>query len=228
MPEVVEEAASDDVRGSVASFADLLLPVRSSATRRCTLTRQGQEALVRALSKAGFTAPSPVQEAAIPLGRFGADLIVQARSSHARGVSPPHSRAGQVGNGQDCDVRHHHCGLCAAWQGAAGPRHRADARSGSADAAHRRGPLLRAAVQGAPRCAYRAQRRAPLTRIGCAGTVLCIRRRPVCRSRRLAAAARLPGCGRDSRTAACATRARPPARRGAASPGALQRALRRA
>jgi ATP-dependent RNA helicase DDX20 len=37
-----------------------------------------QEALVRALGKAGFTKPSPVQLAAIPLGRFGADLIIQA------------------------------------------------------------------------------------------------------------------------------------------------------
>ncbi len=42
-------------------------------TRRST-----QPALVRSLHKAGFWQPSPVQQAAIPLGRFGADLIVQA------------------------------------------------------------------------------------------------------------------------------------------------------
>ena len=37
-----------------------------------------QAALVRALGRAGFKRPSPVQRVAIPLGRFGSDIIVQA------------------------------------------------------------------------------------------------------------------------------------------------------
>lgn len=46
------------------SFADLLLP----------------PPLVVALAAAGFSRPSPVQKAAIPIGRVGTDLIVQAKS----------------------------------------------------------------------------------------------------------------------------------------------------
>ena len=33
---------------------------------------------MRSLQRAGFSQPSPVQQSAVPLGRFGADLIVQA------------------------------------------------------------------------------------------------------------------------------------------------------
>ena len=35
---------------------------------------------MRGLNLSGFTIPSPVQRAAIPLGRLGADLVVQAKS----------------------------------------------------------------------------------------------------------------------------------------------------
>jgi ATP-dependent RNA helicase DDX20 len=53
-----------DVLGDAPSFADLLLPT----------------ATVHALRAAGFLRPSPVQQAAIPLARLGADLIVQAKA----------------------------------------------------------------------------------------------------------------------------------------------------
>lgn len=53
-----------DVEGDAGSFDDLLLPAT----------------LVHALSEAGFKRPSPVQQAAIPVGRVGSDLIVQAKS----------------------------------------------------------------------------------------------------------------------------------------------------
>eukprot|EP00967_Tisochrysis_lutea_P101596 scaffold152557_cov20-Tisochrysis_lutea.AAC.1 len=36
--------------------------------------------MTAALAACGFERPSPVQEAAIPLGRVGSDLIVQAKS----------------------------------------------------------------------------------------------------------------------------------------------------
>ncbi len=52
------------------SFEDLLVPVP----------------LVRALTQAGFDRPSPVQQAAIPLGRVGSDLIVQAKSGTGKTV----------------------------------------------------------------------------------------------------------------------------------------------
>lgn len=42
--------------------------------------------LVRSLVAAGFERPSPVQKAAIPLGRVGADLIVQAKSGTGKTV----------------------------------------------------------------------------------------------------------------------------------------------
>ena len=44
------------------------------------------EPLVAALAAAGFERPSPVQKAAIPLGRTGADLIVQAKSGTGKTV----------------------------------------------------------------------------------------------------------------------------------------------
>jgi ATP-dependent RNA helicase DDX20 len=59
-------AASSGVDGldAATSFEQLCLPA----------------ALLRGLQRAGYRAPSPVQRAAIPLGRAGADLIVQAKS----------------------------------------------------------------------------------------------------------------------------------------------------
>jgi len=38
------------------------------------------DAVIRGLRDAGFERPSPVQAAAIPLGRFGADLVARAKS----------------------------------------------------------------------------------------------------------------------------------------------------
>jgi ATP-dependent RNA helicase DDX20 len=55
---------------STSTFADLLLP----------------PPLVSALLAAGFARPSPVQEAAIPLGRARCDLIVQAKSGTGKTV----------------------------------------------------------------------------------------------------------------------------------------------
>ena len=58
----------------------MVLSVHSGVlTQLCT-----QPELVRSLHKAGFSQPSPVQQNAVPLGRFGADLIVQARRGAAR------------------------------------------------------------------------------------------------------------------------------------------------
>jgi hypothetical protein len=59
-----ERERTDDVRSEAESFADLLLP----------------PAMVAALAAAGFVRPSPVQAAALPPGRAGGDLIVQAKS----------------------------------------------------------------------------------------------------------------------------------------------------
>jgi ATP-dependent RNA helicase DDX20 len=42
---------------------------------------------VRGLANAGFRIPSPVQRAAIPLGRLGADLVVQAKSGTGKTVT---------------------------------------------------------------------------------------------------------------------------------------------
>jgi hypothetical protein len=63
-------ARTKDVRGELGSFRDLLLP----------------DALVKSLELAGYTKPSPVQQQAIPLGRLGADLIVQAKSGTGKTV----------------------------------------------------------------------------------------------------------------------------------------------
>ncbi len=52
------------------SFSDLGLPTQ----------------LVAALSLCGYDRPSPVQQAAIPLGRLGSDLIVQAKSGTGKTV----------------------------------------------------------------------------------------------------------------------------------------------
>ena len=55
---------SADVLSASKSFASLLLPPH----------------VQQALRDAGFRRPSPVQEAALPLARLGADLIVQAKA----------------------------------------------------------------------------------------------------------------------------------------------------
>eukprot|EP00879_Flechtneria_rotunda_P028089 GHRR01030167.1.p1 GENE.GHRR01030167.1~~GHRR01030167.1.p1 ORF type:complete len:147 (+),score=18.92 GHRR01030167.1:79-519(+) len=55
---------TSDVQSDACSFNDLLLPAP----------------LVNALTAAGLVRPSPVQNAAIPIGRVGTDLIVQAKS----------------------------------------------------------------------------------------------------------------------------------------------------
>lgn len=55
---------TEDVQSDAGSFSDLLLP----------------QPMVSALAAAGFQRPSPVQKAAIPIGRLGTDLIVQAKS----------------------------------------------------------------------------------------------------------------------------------------------------
>lgn len=55
---------TSDVRPAAESFAEFLLP----------------EWLLKGLNDAGFMQPSPVQEAAIPQARCGADLVVQAKS----------------------------------------------------------------------------------------------------------------------------------------------------
>ena len=43
--------------------------------------------LVTALNTAGWRRPSPVQQASIPLGRAGSDLIVQAKSGTGKTVA---------------------------------------------------------------------------------------------------------------------------------------------
>jgi ATP-dependent RNA helicase DDX20 len=53
-----------DVRATADSFSELLLP----------------DWLLKGLDDAGFEQPSPIQQAAIPLARYGADLVVQAKS----------------------------------------------------------------------------------------------------------------------------------------------------
>jgi len=53
-----------DVLGDAPSFGDLLLP----------------DDIVQSLTDVGFIRPSPVQQAAIPLARFGADVIIQAKA----------------------------------------------------------------------------------------------------------------------------------------------------
>jgi ATP-dependent RNA helicase DDX20 len=53
-----------DVVGDSLSFRELLLP----------------EEVLTGLQNCGFSRPSPVQHAAIPLARLGVDLIVQAKA----------------------------------------------------------------------------------------------------------------------------------------------------
>lgn len=60
----MERYRTEDVQSDASSFDDLLLPAP----------------MVAALAAVGFVRPSPVQKAAIPLGRLGSDLIVQAKS----------------------------------------------------------------------------------------------------------------------------------------------------
>ena len=68
----VERARSEDVTLDEAlTFADLQL----------------SDALVRGLRRCGLHTPSPVQRAAIPLGRAGADLVVQAKSGTGKTIT---------------------------------------------------------------------------------------------------------------------------------------------
>jgi hypothetical protein len=60
---------TEDVLGD-KSFSDLGLP----------------QPIITALARCGFERPSPVQQAAIPLGRLGSDLIVQAKSGTGKTV----------------------------------------------------------------------------------------------------------------------------------------------
>lgn len=110
MPRVKDRVRSEDVTlDEDLTFADLQLPVRAAsahaarAPRRPSLHRRvpdnpdarplscprvpPQEAVVRGLNLSGFTIPSPVQRAAIPLGRLGADLVVQAKSGTGKTVT---------------------------------------------------------------------------------------------------------------------------------------------
>lgn len=61
---------TEDIQSTALSFRDLLLPYP----------------LISALEATGFSRPSPVQEAAIPLGRTGIDLVVQAKSGTGKTV----------------------------------------------------------------------------------------------------------------------------------------------
>ena len=45
------------------------------------------DTIVRGLRDAGFKRPSPIQAHAIPLGRFGVDLIAQAKSGTGKTVA---------------------------------------------------------------------------------------------------------------------------------------------
>ncbi|GAX76322.1 hypothetical protein CEUSTIGMA_g3768.t1 [Chlamydomonas eustigma] len=56
---------------SCLSFRDLMVP----------------EPLLQSLTAAGYQSPSPVQQASIPLGRMGADLIVQAKSGTGKTIT---------------------------------------------------------------------------------------------------------------------------------------------
>ncbi|KAF5401931.1 DEAD box ATP dependent RNA helicase [Paragonimus heterotremus] len=75
--------------------ADVLFSVpqkdgNSETTKTLSITRfadlQLSSPLLRGLSEAGFSRPSPVQIKAIPLGRMGLDMIVQAKSGTGKTV----------------------------------------------------------------------------------------------------------------------------------------------
>ena len=61
---------TSDVQSDAKSFQDMLLPAP----------------LIHSLAESGFHSPSPVQQAAIPLGLVGSDLIVQAKSGTGKTV----------------------------------------------------------------------------------------------------------------------------------------------
>ena len=61
---------SDDVLSQIRSFEELLLP----------------HYLLQGLNSLGFVRPSPVQQAATPLARLGADLVVQAKAGTGKTV----------------------------------------------------------------------------------------------------------------------------------------------
>ena len=107
MPRKARARSEDVTIDEDLTFKDLQLPVRTRRSRR-PLPRHRrptpsttnnipapphssrpspQEPLVRGLANAGFRIPSPVQRAAIPLGRLGADLVVQAKSGTGKTVT---------------------------------------------------------------------------------------------------------------------------------------------
>ena len=71
MPRVERVRSEDVTLDEDLTFADLQL----------------SDALVRGLRKCGLHTPSPVQRAAIPLGRTGADLVVQAKSGTGKTIT---------------------------------------------------------------------------------------------------------------------------------------------
>jgi ATP-dependent RNA helicase DDX20 len=71
MPRAERVRSEDVTLDEELTFSDLQLP----------------EALVRGLGKCGLHVPSPVQRAAIPLGRMGADLVVQAKSGTGKTIT---------------------------------------------------------------------------------------------------------------------------------------------
>jgi ATP-dependent RNA helicase DDX20 len=71
MPRVERVRSEDVALDEDLTFADLQL----------------SDALVRGLRKCGLHTPSPVQRAAIPLGRTGADLVVQAKSGTGKTIT---------------------------------------------------------------------------------------------------------------------------------------------
>ena len=71
MPRVERVRSEDVTLDEDLTFADLQL----------------SDALVRGLRRCGLHTPSPVQRAAIPLGRTGADLVVQAKSGTGKTIT---------------------------------------------------------------------------------------------------------------------------------------------
>ena len=83
MPRASPRARSSDValRDDASTDARAGANVGERATSSASFgALQLDERLTRALRAAGFDAPSPVQLACVPLGRFGCDVIAQAKS----------------------------------------------------------------------------------------------------------------------------------------------------
>lgn len=77
--------------------------------------------LVAALAKCGFDRPSPVQQAAIPLGRLGSDLIVQAKSGTGKTVVFATIVLERLKKDSTSTQVHHMLGPCCAHEGAGCP-----------------------------------------------------------------------------------------------------------